>query len=59
MESEVETALELLLKEGEVPLADRVKELVQPSRPEVPDMPVPKVELEVYDDLLLRREEVA
>jgi hypothetical protein len=59
MECEVETALELLLNEGRVPLVDRVKDLVEPSTPEVPDLPIPVVDLGVYDKLLTEKEAVA
>ena len=52
MECEVEIALDLLLTERQAPLADRVKELVQPSQPEVPDLPVPLIDLKGYDKLL-------
>jgi len=51
-EEDVETALELLLEEGEVPLADTVKKLVQPREPEVPDMEVYEADLGDYDELL-------
>ena len=51
-ESDVETALELLLAEGEAPLADRVKELVQPREPEVPEMEPYLADLSEYDELL-------
>ena len=51
LESEVETALELLLAERTVPLADRVRSLVEPSTPQVPELPVPTVDLAVYDAL--------
>jgi hypothetical protein len=59
MESEVQAALELLLNAGEVPRAAKVKDLVEPSAPEVPDMPVPVVDLSGYDKLLGERKEVA
>jgi transposase InsO family protein len=59
LECEVEAAVELLLSEGEVPLASQVKELVEPSQPEVPDLPALVVDLEAYDKLLVEREEVA
>jgi hypothetical protein len=59
MESDVETAVELLLDNGQQPLADAVKELVSPSTPKVPDMPAPEVKLDEYDGLLEHREEVA
>ena len=51
-EEDVETALELLLSAGEVPLADTVKEMVQPREPEVPEMDVYKADLSDYDKLL-------
>ena len=56
MESEVEAALQLLQDEQQPPYADSVKELVAPRQVEVPDLPVPKVELSEYDDLLTHRE---
>ncbi|MCP4203413.1 MAG: transposase family protein, partial [bacterium] len=52
MESEVETALELLLEEREVPLYDRVRSLLGQSKPEVPEVATPQVDLAVYDSLL-------
>jgi hypothetical protein len=51
MESEVEIALELLLTEQTLPLADHVRALVDPITPEIPDMPVPTVDLTSYDGL--------
>jgi hypothetical protein len=51
-ESDVETALELLLAEGETPLADRVKALVRPREPEVPEMEPYEADLAEYDELL-------
>jgi hypothetical protein len=51
-EEDVETALELLLADGEVPLADTVKELVQPREPDVPEMDVYEADLSEYDKLL-------
>jgi hypothetical protein len=51
-ETDVEAALELLLAEGETPLADRVKALVQPREPEVPEMAPYEADLVEYDDLL-------
>jgi hypothetical protein len=60
LESEVETALGLLLDAGVVPFADAVKALVSPAMAEIPEMAVPTVDLAVYDALLVeRREEVA
>lgn len=58
MESEVEVALELLLSEGEVPWADRVRALVSPAKLEIPDMPVPEVNLVEYDTLFEHQEEI-
>ncbi|MCP4964610.1 MAG: IS21 family transposase [bacterium] len=52
MESEVETALELLLEEEGVPLYDRVRSLLGQAKPEVPEMASPQVDLAVYDGLL-------
>jgi len=59
MESEVEAAVQLLLDEGTVPLADRVKALVVPGSPEVPVLAVPEVDLAGYDALLGAGEAVA
>jgi len=56
MESEVEEALELLLDEHELPLADRVKDLVDPEEARVPDLAVPVIDLCMYDTLLIERE---
>jgi hypothetical protein len=58
-ESDVETALELLLSEGETPLADRVKTLVQPREPEVPEMAPYEADLGEYDELLSTAQEVS
>lgn len=52
MECEVEAALDLLLEAGLTPDADAVKELVVPHVPELPDIPVPDVDLSGYDRLL-------
>ena len=57
MESEVEAALELLLRDQQLADADQVKALVAPSRPEVPALEAPQVDLKDFDDLL--SEEVA
>jgi len=51
LESEVETALELLLTDKTLPLADHVRALVEPAAPEVPDLVVPTVDLQIYDGL--------
>ncbi|MCP4680236.1 MAG: IS21 family transposase [Deltaproteobacteria bacterium] len=57
-ETEVEVALEILLSEGEVPLADTVKKLVQPEAPEVPSMAAYNADLGDYDALLDDAQEV-
>jgi hypothetical protein len=57
MESEVERALETLLDEKRLADAEQVKALVAPSKPEVPALEAPVVELADYDQLLT--EEVA
>jgi len=51
-ETEVETALELMLSEGIVPDADRVKVLVQPQEAELPEMAPFDADLGEYDLLL-------
>jgi hypothetical protein len=52
MECEVDVALRLLLADGAVPLADRVKNLVVRERPEIPDVQPMIPNLEEYDSLL-------
>lgn len=52
MESDVETALALLLEQRVAPLAGEVKALVAPSREEAPTLAVPEVDLAGYDQLL-------
>ncbi len=52
MESEVETALELLHEQGELPESERVKALVSPSATDVPEVAPLKVDLRSYDALL-------
>ena len=51
-ESEVETALELMLAEKRVPDADLVKALVQPETPKLPEMAPYTADLSEYDVLL-------
>ncbi|MBW1688163.1 MAG: IS21 family transposase [Deltaproteobacteria bacterium] len=51
LESEVETALELLLTDKTLPLADHVRALVEPATPRVPELTVPTVDLSTYDGL--------
>jgi len=57
-ETDVEVALALLREAGETPLADRVKELVQPREPKVPAMTPYAPDLAEYDALLCAAEEV-
>ncbi len=52
MESEVETALELVMDAGECPVADAVKRVLAPEKIEVPALEVPTVDLTSYDSLL-------
>jgi hypothetical protein len=52
METEVETALELLLEAGEPPTAERARALMAPVRPEVPELTAGVVDLAEYDELL-------
>ena len=47
----VETALELLLTDKTLPLADHVRALVEPATPRVPELTVPTVDLSTYDGL--------
>jgi hypothetical protein len=57
MEADVETVLERLLREQRLTDAGQVKALVAPSRPVVPALEAPQVDLKDYDGLL--SEEVA
>ena len=57
-ESDVESALELLLADGETPLADMVKVLVRPQPPETPEMEPYVADLGEYDELLQTATEV-
>ncbi len=52
MESEVESAILVLLSKNELPLADSVKSQVSPEETIVPEMEVPEVALVEYDSLL-------
>jgi len=58
MESEVETALVLLLESGAMFSSDHVKELVGTKRPTVPMITPPRVDLAEYN-ILLNKKEVA
>lgn len=53
MESEVQTALELLQEAGEVPDSDSVKRLVGGGEVDVPDMAPLEADLGIYDSLLM------
>ena len=52
MESEVQTALELLQEAGEVPDSDSVKRLVGDDKVDVPAMAPLEADLKIYDELL-------
>jgi len=52
LESEVDTALGLLLEQGTVPTSEAVRALVSPVPTEVPDLEAPTVDLAVYDVLM-------
>jgi hypothetical protein len=52
MESEVECALELLLREQRLTDAEQVKAMVAPQKAEVPALEAPTVDLRDYDSLL-------
>jgi len=59
MEADVETALSLMLEQGQVPRFEQVKALVSPEEPEVPQLEAYDVDLSAYDVLLTCTEEVA
>lgn len=52
MESDVETAISLMLAEKRVPDIETVKALVQPRQPLTPELAAPDVDLGAYDRLL-------
>jgi hypothetical protein len=58
MEEEVEVALALILDQGQLPRIEAVKSLINPSTPEIPEMPAYKVDLRDYDTLIQNSEEV-
>jgi len=58
MEAEVEAVLELLLEQKQTPQIDRVKTLVSPKAPPLPEIPAYEVDLEDYDALLADVQEV-
>lgn len=58
MESEVEDTLATLLRQNQQPLANTVKGVVSPRDPDIPAMPIPKVDLDEYDHLLDHRKEL-
>ena len=53
MECDVEQAIAVLMAEGVVPLADKVKEIVEPDKPTIPEIAIPAVDLKSYDELLV------
>ncbi len=58
MEADVEHALRMLMEKGVVPIADKVKELVAPHKPAIPEVTIPSVDLRNYDELLIGCSEV-
>ena len=55
-ETEVETALALLLETGTTPTHEAVRTLVHPcERPALPELTSPVVDLSLYDQLLVER----
>jgi len=58
MEIDVEHVITVLMDEGTVPMADKVKELVAPDKPTIPDVAIPNVDLNSYDELLIGCAEV-
>lgn len=58
MECDVEHALTVLMEAQVVPLADKVKELVAPDKPAIPEVAIPGVDLSSYDELLVGCAEV-
>jgi hypothetical protein len=58
MESAVEAALARLLAEGVAPEAERVKAMVAPDEPELPELEPAVVDLLEYDALLACSQEV-
>jgi hypothetical protein len=58
MQLDVEHAIATLMGEGIVPTADKVKELVVPDTPTIPDLTIPSVDLNGYDALLIGCAEV-
>lgn len=52
MECEVETALSLLLEQGELPTAQTLKDLVRPEAPVIPKVSLSAIDLRTYDSLL-------
>ncbi len=58
MESDVQIALDLLLEQHDIPTLERVKSLVTPKQPQIPQLSAYPVELEDYDNLLSNKQEV-
>jgi transposase len=60
VEEDVDVAVDLLLSNGRLPLADAIKDLVKPEEATtVPELVAPEVDLAIYDSLLAEVEEVA
>lgn len=59
-EAEVETALALLMETNRTPTAEALRELVQePASHAIPELPVPALALDAYDQLIPSRREHA
>jgi hypothetical protein len=58
MECDVEHAISMLMEQGVAPLSDKVKDLVAPERPAIPEVAIPTVDLRSYDRLLVGCTEV-
>ena len=53
LQADVEAALTLLLEQGKLPTAEAAKDILgPPTKPQVPDMPPPQVNLADYDHLI-------
>ena len=49
----VRRPITVLMDEGVVPTADKVKDLVVPDKSTIPDVAIPDVDLSGYDELLI------
>jgi len=52
MESDVEVVLDMLLDQGMTPTKDAVKSLLADEKPKIPELNIPKVDLNEYDALI-------